>query len=484
MRSLCFLLFCVLFCVLIHRVNTQPSYWGDVCTLDADGESTNCYLWTGAPFPFNDIGSFLKNNPFCPIHPGQKCNVFISPVLMNCQVTTLANDTSGMSPPQGCQFYKPVNATPPSSVILCNLDINCNDRAGGVAAFLASVYTAFNISMNNGWLELISAYAVSDMFGGRNAVQFPNSFFRNLFNPIIDVNDPPPVRIQWDGPISITTPFITLDSMWAVARLTNPSIPYLPVNVLVSSPLNSPTPNALPTCNVLTVLAPSVSVRNMAFFIDPTCNTSTFVANTRGTIVYTVTPDNTAGIGAVEVVNLSSTATFYPLVYALDNYQSSPSLSIETVVFDSSLDGHRVPPPSPPIPPPQTVSSFASIVLQFGGTATVDTKSPGFIFATSKLKCVDGSSPVSCTTFVDANSLYTGIDANLLGCQSTIYSNSDCEKKNSTDLALVISTSILLAALILFAVVELCRRRRNTLDRAVAESAAMNDKSKVDTEED
>lgn len=469
--------------LIIQPIHGQPAFWGDVCTLDEDGESTNCYLWTGAPFPFNDIASFLKNNPFCPIIPGQKCNIFISPVLVNCQVTTLANDTSGITPPQGCQFYKPVDSTPPSSVILCNLNVNCSDRGSGVGKFLFSVYTTFNLSMNADWLELFSQYAISDMFGGRNTVSFPNSFFQNLFSPAIDINHPPPVRIQWDGPITITTPSITLDSMWAVAGLSNPSIPYLPVNVLVSSPQNSPTPNALPSCNVFTIRAPSVVFKNMAFYIDPVCNTTAYVSNTRGTIVFS--PASSAGIGSVDVTNVSSTPTVYPLIYIFDNYQPSSTLTIDMVLFDSNLDGYYVPPSSPLPSPPQTVSSFASVILQYGGTATVDTTSPGLIFATTKLKCVNSSTPVGCAfaNFVDAFSLYTGVSAGLLGCQATIYSNSVCDQKNSTDLVLVISTSILLATMLLFAIVELCRRRRITLDRAITDSAERADVLKLGNED-
>lgn len=507
--------FVLLVVVLLQNTAAQPASWNDICAESVDPVSntkqTNCYLWTGAPFPFNDIGSFVKRNPFCPITTGTPCNIFVSPVLLNCQVTTAVGDNTG--PPVGCQFYKPSNATAtgtnkPYNVLLCNLPSPCSDRGSDPKTFLAGVWSGFmsNVSANANWLNNISPYAVSSLFGGLGTPPDLNTnYLSSLFggggggaNPQTLLNNPPPTRIRWDGPITITTPLLSIDSMFCVAAQAGGApagypagstfasvIPAMPLNIQIGSPLQSAT-TTVNSCTLFNIVASGVSVRNIVFFVDTACGASpnTAATNTLGTIVYTVPLSSPNGVGSVNLVNLSSVPTPYPLVYMLDNYQSggagiaSTILSIDRVFFNANIDGTIVPPAPPPagtaIPvPPQTITPFASVILQFGGLLSVDTISPGLVFGSRALTVGNTANGIGAGTppnFIDAFSQITNIDPLLRGCPGPILFNS-CDQKRSTDLALVISTSILLGTLILYALVEICRRRRLTVQFAATESA-------------
>jgi hypothetical protein len=519
------LLFILVVALLNQNTTAQPASWNDVCAEWVDPvlntKKTNCYLWTGAPFPFNDIGSFVKRNPFCPITTGTPCNIYVSPVLINCQVTTAVGDNTG--PPVGCQFYKPSNATAtgtnkPYNVLLCNLPNPCSDRGSDPKTFLAGVWSGFmsNVSVNTNWLTAVSPYAVSSLFGGPGTPPDLNTnYLSSLFgagggaNPQTLLANPPPTRIRWDGPITITTPLLTIDSMWSVAAQATGApagypagstfasiIPSMPLNIQIGSPLQSAT-TTVNSCTLFNIVVSGVSVRNIVFFVDPACGASplagqlassnTASANTLGTIVYTVPLSSPNGIGVVNLVNLSSVQTPYPLVYILDNYQGAGEegagaaatfLSINRVIFNANIDGTRVPPAPPPagtaIPvPTQTLTPFASVVLQFGGLLSVDTISPGLVFGSRALTVVNTAPGMGASTppnFIDAFSQITNIDPLLRGCPGPILFNS-CDQKRSTDLALVISTSILLGTLVLYALVEICRRRRLTVQFAATESA-------------
>ena len=476
--SLPFLL--VITIVLISYSHAQPQSWNDVCVQGTDPvtkmAATNCYLWTGAPFPFNDIGSFVKNNPFCPLTAGQKCNIYISPVLINCQVSPY-NDPRYQAP-NGCQFYKPTNiSTTAYNVILCNLAINCGSP--DPTTFLPLVYqTFYNNITSPAFANAVTAYAISSIFGGPGLAPGPNSqFLSSIFGTqviTISTSNPPAVRIRWTGPISITTPSITMDSMWAVANLYNNSIPYIAVNVQIMSPLNTSTPNAYPSCTIFTITSSSVSFNNIIFYVDPLCSQPPYLNNTQGGLVYLVPSSTSLGIGNVILTNLSSSPTTYPIVYILDNYQTRSSLLIDFVLFDSSLDGTKPPPPpGPPTQPLQMTIPYASIILQYGGQFFTDLASPGFFFG-PRMACYNEniSNRLPCTnaTFVNAWN-WTNVDTRLLGCTPIAYSNSVCDQKNATDLGLVISTSILLATLVLYFLVYFFRKRRNTLANAIGMSA-------------
>lgn len=464
-------LFFVITLLLISYSHAQPQSWSDVCVQGIDPVSnmaaTNCYLWTGAPFPFNDIGSFVKNNPFCPLLAGQKCNIYISPVLMNCQVSP--NNNPQYQAPNGCQFYKPTNISSTAyNVILCNLAINCGSP--DPTTFLPLVYSTFNNNITSpAFANAVTAYAISSIFGGTGIIPGPNSQFLNsFFGPlfVLNTSNPPAVRIRWNGPIRITTPSINIDSMWAVGHIYDNSVPYMAVNVQIMSPLNSSTPNAFPSCTIITIASTSVSFNNIIFYVDPLCSQPPYLNNTQGGLVYLVS--STMGIGNVILTNLSSSVTSYPIIYIMDNYQTQSSLQIDFVLFDSSLDGTKPPPPpGPPTQPLQTFIPYASVILQYGGQFLTDLASPGFFFG-PQMTCDNGNVPISCinATFVNAWN-WTNVDTLLLGCTPIAYSNSVCDQKNATDLGLVISTSILLATLVLYFLVYFYRKRKNTLANAI-----------------
>lgn len=420
--------------LFLLKATAQPTTWSDVCIMGSD--AMNCYLWTGAPFPFNDIGSFVKNNPLC---SGQNmCNIFVSPVLINCLVSPNGDNTM---PPLGCQFYKPTTSSNATdyNVILCNLNINCSDPDPG--PFLKEVWGAYMIALGESWQDSATAYAVSSLFGGVGATPPLNSFLIHYTG--IDINNPPPVRIRWDGPLFVTNS-LTIDSMFAVANGVDATTPYMPLNIQIASP----------QCTLFTVQAKSVSFQNILFYVDPQCA----AINTRGTIVYNLQD----GIGSVQLTNLSSSIAVYPLVYVLDNYQPDSALIIDTVGFSLDLDGNMPPSPPPFLFPVQSATPFAVLVLQFAGTVIVDQFSPGLAFGTAQFPNLQGN-------FINAKQ-WTAVDPILLGCPPTIWSNSVCDQKKSVDLGLIVSTSLILATLVVYAGVEIWRRRNLTLHNATMEA--------------
>lgn len=420
----------VLFSILLFK-NTlaQPGQWSDVCVSN-NGQNI-CYLWTGAPFPFSDIGSFL-NNPFC----SSPCTIYISPYLMTCGMPVL--------PGNGCYFVEVSNVTVrPFAYINCNMTISCADS--NPMTFLPTVQSNYSAALNT-FLGVTSPGSI-----------ITNGNIMNLFNQ----NPLNPILIRWDGPLAFNTQ-LTIDSMWSgVVGTQNP----ISVQIQSFSPRFSANPNVNPSCTLINVNSIGVSFKNIAFTVDPYCG----LYPTPGTIVYQ------GAVGTVTLVNISSSNTVFPIIYMRPYYAGGSNVNVVGVVFDGTLNVPTNFYSAAPITiNNQLTSAYTVALFELDGILNCDLVSKCLFFGTAVSTILNN--PLSA---VLNTSYQTQIDPALFGCIDSTFSNSDCDNKNTTDLVLVIITSILFATILLYALLRIRRAHQNTLANAKKNIAINEARSEI-----
>ena len=418
----------VLFSILLLK-NTlaQPGQWSDVCVSN-NGQNI-CYLWTGAPFPFSDIGSFL-NNPFC----SSPCTIYISPYLMTC----------GM-PSNGCYFLDTFNSTnsavQPSHVYInCNLTMACADA--NPMSFLPTVQSNYSTVIGSFLSDSINTFISS-------YVNLPQQ--------------PSPILIRWDGPLAFNTPQLTIDSMWSgVVGTQNP----VSVQIQSFSPRFSANPNVNPSCTLINVNSIGVSFKNIAFNVDPYCG----LYSTPGTIVYN------GAVGTVTLVNISSSNTVFPIIYMRPYYAGGTSVNVIGVVFNETLNVPTSAYSGAPISiNNQLTSAYTVALFELDGILNCDLVSSCLFFGTA-VSTILTSKPLSA---VLNTSFQTQIDPALFGCIDSTFSNSDCDNKNTIDLVLVIITSVLFATILLYALLRIRRAHQSTLANAKKAIAVNEARSEI-----
>ena len=414
--------------LIFKSTNAQPGQWSDVC-ISSNGQNI-CYLWTGAPFPFSDIGSFL-NNPFC----SSPCTIYISPFLMTCGVL------SG----NGCYFLEVSNVTQPFAYINCNLTIPCADATP--LTFLPTIQSTYSTTMT-AFLQTTSPGGLISNGDILNAFSLPNP--------------PRPILIRWDGPLAFNTPKLTIDSMWSGDVGTqNP----ISVQIQSFSPRFSANPNVNPSCTLINVNSIGVSFKNLAFNVDPYCG----LYPTPGTIVYN------GAVGTVTLANITSSNTVFPIIYMRPYYAGGSSVNVVGVVFDSSLN---IPTNSYSSTTPLTInnqltSAYSISLFELDGILNCDLVSSCLFFGTAVSTLNNPLSAILNTSF------QTQIDPALFGCIDSTFSNSDCDDKNTTDLVLVIITSTMFATILLYALLRIRRAHQSTLANAKKSMAVNEARSEI-----